>query len=139
MIQYLHNHLPTTTLSNDIMPYEHIEKSKPNLSHLHVWGCQCFVHISEELHTKGGPCCFEAIFVGYEENHIGWHVCDLSGKYHFLHDVIFNKSLPGHLGTSHSVIPDLPADTDTIISHPQWTVCQTPAGQAYNDLAQCKE
>lgn len=67
--------------------------------------------------TKGGPHQFEAIFFGYEENHIGWHVHGLSGKYHFPHDLIFNESLPGHLGRSRSFLPDIPVDTDTHISH----------------------
>jgi hypothetical protein len=97
-IQYLRNQLPTTTLPNDTTPYECMEKSKPDLSHLRVWGCQCFVHIPEELCTKGGPRRFEAIFVGYEENRVGWRVRDLNGKYHFSHDIIFNESVPGHLG-----------------------------------------
>jgi hypothetical protein len=50
------------------------------------------VHVPAELHTKGGPCHFEAVFVGYKENHIGWHVRDLAGKYHFSYDVISNES-----------------------------------------------
>lgn len=33
-IQYLQNRLPTTTLPNDITPYELMEWPKPNLSHL---------------------------------------------------------------------------------------------------------
>ena len=51
-----------------------MEKSKPDLSHLCVWGCQCFDHVPVELHTKGGLHHFEAIFVGYEEDRIGWQV-----------------------------------------------------------------
>ena len=64
-VNYLCNHVPMLTLPDNATPYEEMECIKPNLSHLQVWGCQCFVSIPLELHTKGGPCCFEAIFVGY--------------------------------------------------------------------------
>jgi len=67
-MNYFRNWVPTLTLPNDITPCEEMEHVKPNLAHLWVWGCQCFVAIPQELHTKGGPCCFEAIFVGYEDN-----------------------------------------------------------------------
>jgi len=71
---YLRNHVPTSTLPDNITPYKEMERTKPNLSHLWVWGCQCFVAVSSKLRAKGGPCRFEAIFVGYEDNRIGWHV-----------------------------------------------------------------
>jgi hypothetical protein len=94
---YLCNRLPTSMLLDDTTPYEIMNPEKPNLSHLRVWGCQCFLIISPEIHTKGGPRHFEVIFLGYEDNRIGWCVHDLHGKYHFSRDVIFNKSIPGHL------------------------------------------
>src|SRR5882757_1497179 len=80
--------------------------SKPDLSHLKVWGCQCFPLIPPELRTKAGPRRFEAIFVGYEENRIGWRVRDLSGKYFFSRDVIFNESVPGHLSPRRGIPVD---------------------------------
>jgi len=102
---YLCNCVPTVTLPNNITPFEEMEHVKPNLSHLRVWGCQCFAAIPPELCTKGGPCQFEAIFVGYEENHIGWRVCDLHGKYHFSRDVIFNELVPGCFSSHHKSPP----------------------------------
>ena len=89
--------MPTVALPSGVTAYEKMNRRKPNLSHLCVWGCQCFVAIPPELCTKGGPHCFEAIFVGYEEDQIGWRVHDLQGKYHFSRDIIFNESVPGHL------------------------------------------
>ena len=53
--QYLRNRLPTSTLPVNTTPYEIMHGSKPDLSHLRVWGCQCFPSIPPELHTKGGP------------------------------------------------------------------------------------
>ena len=103
---YLRNRLPTSTLPDDITPYKVMNKSKPDLSHLRVWGCQCFPLIPPEQHTKGGPRRYEAIFVGYEENRIGWHVHNLHGKYFFSRDVIFNESVFGHLSPHRGVPVD---------------------------------
>ena len=61
---------------------------------------QLFCCSSDELHAKAGFKQFQAIFVGYEENRVGWRVCDLHGKYSFSNDVIFNESSSGHLGVS---------------------------------------
>lgn len=41
--QYLRNCIPTFTLPDLDMPYKVIEGHKPDLSHLRVWDCQCFV------------------------------------------------------------------------------------------------
>ena len=91
--QYLWNRLPTSTLAVNITLYEVFRHSKLDVSHLHIWGCQCFVAIPGELREKAGFKCFEGIFVGYEENRKGWRVQDLKGKYHFSQDVIFNEDL----------------------------------------------
>ena len=57
-----------------------------------------------ELRVKGGPQRYEAIFVGYEDNRIGWCVCDLAGKYHFSRDIVFNENTPGHLSPTHGAL-----------------------------------
>ena len=54
--QYLRNCLPTSTLPLNTTPYELMHGTKPDLSHLRVWGCQCFQEIPPELRTKAGPC-----------------------------------------------------------------------------------
>ena len=107
--QYLRNRLPTSVLPSGTTPFEAYHGHKPDLSHLRVWGCQCFVLIPPELWTKGGPCRYEAIFVGYDDDRIGWYVRDLKGTYHFSHDIIFNESVPGHLSPvcSAAVVSDL--------------------------------
>ena len=73
-VNYLCNCVPMSTLPDNVTSYEEMECAKPNLSHLWVWRCQCFVTIPLELCTKGGPCHFEAIFVGYEDNQLSCHV-----------------------------------------------------------------
>ena len=53
--QYLVNRLPTLTLPDNLTPYEVLSNScKPDLSHLQVWGCDCFVVVPDELHAKAG-------------------------------------------------------------------------------------
>src|SRR6202522_2721330 len=109
--QYLRNQLPTSTLPINTTPYEVMHGNKPDLAHLRVWGCQCFPSIPPELRTKGGPRRYEAIFVAYEDNRIGWRVHDLTGKYHFTRDAVFNETIPGHLSptcglpTDHNLLP----------------------------------
>ena len=44
-IQYLRNRLPTSVLPVGVTPFEALKKRKPDLSHLRVWGCQCFVYV----------------------------------------------------------------------------------------------
>jgi hypothetical protein len=101
--QYLCNRLPTSTLPVDVTPFESITNGrKPNLSHLRVWGCDCYVAIPSEVRSKAGFKRFRAIFVGYEEHRVGWRVRDLKGKYSFSNDVIFNENLSGRLGIPRS-------------------------------------
>ena len=95
--QYLHNRVPTSTLPALRTPFEGMEGVKPDLSHLRVWGCQCFPLIPQEIRIKGGPKRYEAIFVGYEEGRVGWRVRALNGKYHFSRDIVFNEGTPGNL------------------------------------------
>ena len=64
---------------------------------LQIFGSQCFIHQPVEICGKGAAQRFEAIFVGYIENHLSWLVCDLNSKLFFSQDVIFNESVPGHL------------------------------------------
>ena len=104
MRQYLINRLPTSTLPSNITPFEVImDGTKPDLSHLRVWGCDCYVAVPDEIRGKAGPKRFRAIFVGYEEHCLGWRVRNLSGKYSFFNDVIFNENISARLGVPRSL------------------------------------
>src|SRR5271168_1174670 len=82
---------------------------------------------------------FVAIFVGYEEHHIGWRVHDLTGKYSFSNDVIFNENLAAHLGVPRSLPPvvleAVPSFSRPICERPR--IC-TSMGQAYYDVLELK-
>ena len=49
--------------------------------------------------------------MGYEEHRIGWRVRDLTGKYSFSNDVVFNENLSARLGTPRSLAPIIPDDS----------------------------
>jgi hypothetical protein len=126
--QYLVNCLPTSTLPANTTPFEALTNGrKPDLSHLRVWGCDCYVAIPDETRGKAGPKRFRAIFVGYEEHRIGWRVRDLKGKYSFSNDVIFNENLPARMGIPRSLTP--PASNPDVPSSPR--VLDRPASVFY--------
>ena len=138
--QYLCNHLPTSTLHNDVTPFESITNGrKPNLSHLRVWGCDCYVAVLDELWAKAGFKRFRAIFVGYEEHRIGWHVCDLKGKYSFSNNVIFNEDLSGHLGVPCPLSSHVPSNSPPPHIHCNAPHTHTMAGEAYDEVLCLKE
>ncbi|GLB34019.1 hypothetical protein LshimejAT787_0109030 [Lyophyllum shimeji] len=139
--QYLLNRTPTSTLPHDMTPYEVFHHAKPDLSHLRVWGCQCFVAIPPELRQKGGPRRFEAIFVGYTDGREGWRVRGLDGRYHFTRDAIFNESTPGHLAPHRGpTFPDPPPLPSYLppSPRPRRTVRLTEKGQAFADAVQAR-
>ena len=131
----------TSTLPSNITPFESLQPGrKPDLSHLRVWGCDCYVAVPDETRAKAGSKRFWAIFVGYEEHRIGWRVRDLSSKYSFSNDVIFNENLPARLGVPHSLPSHTPASVD--ISSPcplhDRPHLRTTAGQAYDAVMEFK-
>jgi Reverse transcriptase (RNA-dependent DNA polymerase)/GAG-pre-integrase domain len=139
--QYLVNRLPTSTLPANITPFESLTAGrKPDLSHLRVWGCDCYVAIPDEIRGKAGPKRFRAIFVGYEEHRIGWRIRDLSGKYSFSNDVIFNENIPARLGVPRPIpssISDIstPSSARPLCDRPR---IRTTAGQSYDAVMELK-
>ena len=129
-MQFVHNCAPTSTLPGSITPFEALHGKKPDLSHLRVWGCQCFVAIPGELRDKAGPQCFEVIFVGYAEHRIGWRVRDLQGKYHFSQDIIFNESSSGRL----KCLPCSLSPSSDIASRPSRQRILDVAGPQYAEV-----
>ena len=140
--QYLVNRLPTSTLSDSLTPYEVLTNGrKPDLSHLRVWGCDCYVAVPDELRAKAGFKRFRAIFVGYEEHRVGWRVRDLHGKYSFSNDVIFNEHSSGRLGVSRplSSTPDQTIPSDSSRPSRDQPRVRTTMGQAYDEVLRLKE
>jgi hypothetical protein len=69
---YLWQYTPSSTLPCGVTPFELASKSKPDLSHLRVWGSRCFARIAIERQTKLGPRSRECVFMGYPEGVKGY-------------------------------------------------------------------
>jgi hypothetical protein len=109
--QYLRNRLLTLTLPGITTPCEIMDQKKPDLLHLRVWGCQCFVLIPQEIHVKGGPKRFEAIFVGYKADRVGWCYRSTSGKYGFSCNIVFNENVRSSLKCTWSTTLPVPTSS----------------------------
>ena len=131
--------MSTSTLPANITPYKSFTHWKPDLSHLRIWGCQCFVAIPDELCPKAGFKHFEAIFVGYEEVRIGWCVHDLKEKYFFSRDVISNEELSGCLGVSRSLSTPVIDTPSSPLGHLARPRIHTVVGQEFDEVLHLKE
>ena len=65
--------------------------SKPDISHLRIFGCVAYVHVLKGKRRKLYPKSQEMIFVGYENLSKGWQFWDAKNQ---------------HIEISHDVKPD---------------------------------
>ena len=54
---------------HNVTPEERYSGKKPDLSHLKVFGCICYVHVPDELRTKLDANVEKCIFLGYSLEH----------------------------------------------------------------------
>jgi hypothetical protein len=88
---YLINPSPTTTLDGGI-PEEVCTSKKVNYSHLKVFGCEAFVHITKENITKLDDKSMKCIFLGYVDGEFGYRLWDpINNNAIRSKDVIFNE------------------------------------------------
>ena len=89
---YVHNRSPTTCLK-DKTPYECLFGKKPDLSHLRLLGCKCYVHIPNSNRQKLDQKSYEAIFIGYPDGTEGYKVYDVKkDRFMISRDVSFFES-----------------------------------------------
>ncbi|KAG7300019.1 hypothetical protein JYU34_017061 [Plutella xylostella] len=87
---YIVNRSPCRGLSSDATPYEVWTGSKPNISHMKVFGCQAMVHVPKERRQKWDPKSRELIFVGYSDTTKGYRFIDPKNKRVIMsRDVVF--------------------------------------------------
>ena len=72
---YLINRIPTRVLQ-DQSPFEVLNKLKPSLSHLRVFGSLCYVLIPGDMRNKLEPKSTKAMFVGYSTTQRGYKCFD---------------------------------------------------------------
>ena len=63
---YVQNSIPHRVLENKT-PEKVFFSKKPKVSHLRIFGCLVYIHISKEKRTKLEPSRKKGIFVGYSE------------------------------------------------------------------------
>ncbi|KAK3011850.1 hypothetical protein RJ639_010446 [Escallonia herrerae] len=61
-------------------PFELLYIVKPDVSHLHVFGSICFVHVPKSDRTKLDPKSKKCLFIGYDLNRKGWRCMDIVTK-----------------------------------------------------------
>ena len=71
---FLFNLTISSTLPENVTPFEILKHTKPDVSHLKVWGVRCFAHVPVELQTKLGAKSCECLFMGYSPSSRGYHV-----------------------------------------------------------------
>ncbi len=70
-VVYIMNRTPTATV-HGMTPEEKYSGKKPDLSHLKVFGCIAYVHVSNELRTKLDPKAKKCVFIGYSIEQKGY-------------------------------------------------------------------
>ena len=95
---YLHNRTLHNVLENET-PKEVLFGRKLEVSHLVIFGCPVYIHISKEKRTKLDPSGKKGIFVGYSESLKAYIIyfprfkkIDISRDITFDEDSSYNKS-----------------------------------------------
>ena len=85
--------------------------------------------------------------MGYDDDRVGWYVCDKKNSVHFSRDVVFNESVPGHLSgsprtfsspSSTSLIPSSSSSSTVPPISPRLRV-RTAAGQVFADTIAARD
>ncbi|XP_071721876.1 uncharacterized protein [Rutidosis leptorrhynchoides] len=73
---YIQNRLQTKSLKG-ITPFEMLFGAKPKVSHLKVFGCVAYTHISEKKRQKMSEKVIKGVMMGYSSNASGYKIFDL--------------------------------------------------------------
>ena len=88
---YVQNCTPHRVLENKTLE-EVFSSKKPEVSHLRIFGCPVYIHISKEKRTKLDPSRKKGIFVGYSESSKDYRIYFLGFKnIDISRDVTFNE------------------------------------------------
>ncbi len=96
-VGFLFNLTISSTLPKNVTPFEILKHTKPDISHLKVWGVRCFAHVPVELQTKLGVKSCESLFMGYPPSGRGYCLRSLTTNHFFdSGNVIFDENIPYH-------------------------------------------
>ncbi|KAJ9552720.1 hypothetical protein OSB04_016765 [Centaurea solstitialis] len=120
MATHLLNILPSTSIQNET-PHFRLFKKHPTYTHLRIFGCLCFPHIttSHKLEPHTIPC----VFLGYPTHHGGYRCLDLSSRCIIIsRHLVFDKTIfPFGSVTPPSTSPSATTFTDYPSSVPSPT------------------
>ncbi|KAF1332330.1 putative Integrase, partial [Globisporangium splendens] len=92
---YIKNRLPSPK-SDTKTPFEMVNKSKPSVKHMRVFGCLAYVLTPKEKRLKWDPKSQPGLFMGYEESSKACRVYDIEGdKVVISRDVNFDEAVIG--------------------------------------------
>ena len=92
---YVRNRLPTAALKN-ATPHQLWFGTKPDISHLRVFGSLAYAHIPDELRRKLDPKAEVMVFVGYSRQSKAYRLYDPASKQVVARrDVVFDESKLG--------------------------------------------
>ena len=96
-VTLLHNITPTRAL-HDVTPKEAWSRNKPDISCLHVFGLQAFVHVPEKQCTKLAAKSLTCTFLGYALNRHAYRLVHCPTKHFFeLRNIVFDEGGPNYL------------------------------------------
>ena len=73
-------------------PWELFYNSKPDISHMRVFGSKAYVHIPKQFRRKLDPLSKPGIFIGYEANSKAYRILLDDGKITVSRDVMFDEA-----------------------------------------------
>ena len=104
-VVHQHNRFPTSALVKST-PYEKWFGSKPDVSHLRIFGCLAYVHVQKDQRTSLQPHYRKCIFMGYPTEFKGWVFWDpVARKEIVSNNAVFDERY--FPGTSRDPLPDL--------------------------------
>ena len=113
---YLINRIPTRVLQ-DQSPFEVLNKIKPFLNHLRVFGCVSYVMVPGEMRNKLEPKSIRTMFIGYSSSQKGYKCIDpKTRRVHVSREVKFMESKGYYEERSWEDLKDLSRDSDKAAS-----------------------
>ncbi|KAL0746111.1 hypothetical protein Bca101_101377 [Brassica carinata] len=113
---YLINRIPTRVLQ-DQSPFEVLNKIKPSLKHLRVFGCVSYVMVPGEMRNKLEPKSIRTMFIGYSSSQKGYKCIDpKTRRVHVSREVKFMEGKGYYEERSWEDLKDLSRDSDKAAS-----------------------
>jgi len=97
MAAYLKNRSPNRSIGSTCTPYELWHSNKPDLGHLHIFGCRCYAHLEEEHRKKWDSRTIEGVFFNYFNSEGLYLIFDVNKRTLIKkRDITFYENILGH-------------------------------------------